>query len=248
MKKNSKTGFTLIELLVVVAIIVVLIAILLPSLGAARNTAKDTICLSNLRQCGIATFNYAADFDNSFPFGFRYNPWDVRLAPYMSLPVNDTIRTTTAVGVYQITRVLICPRDARTNLSQKDIRSYTASLLNTSNDTGLLAYTSAATPLTTPSIKLSAIGNPGRTIYLFEQHVYKSSTDFNQQWSPNYSAASGWLNLSSIPRNGDGSFYHGNGRFMNLLFADMHATPEDPRKAYEFNGSGGPPTTWWYNK
>jgi prepilin-type N-terminal cleavage/methylation domain-containing protein/prepilin-type processing-associated H-X9-DG protein len=54
-------GFTLIELLVVIAVIAVLIGVLLPALGAARNTARGTLCLSNLRQLGIGWSMYADD-------------------------------------------------------------------------------------------------------------------------------------------------------------------------------------------
>lgn len=63
MIRNHRTAFTLIELLVVVAIIVVLISILLPSLGQAREQAKTTSCLSNLRQIGIAINIYSAEND-----------------------------------------------------------------------------------------------------------------------------------------------------------------------------------------
>jgi len=61
------TGFTLIELLVVVAIIALLIAILLPSLGKAREKAKLTKCLSNLRQIGLAAFMYQGENGGYFP-------------------------------------------------------------------------------------------------------------------------------------------------------------------------------------
>src|SRR5690242_11573182 len=57
------TGFTLVELLVVVGIIAVLVAILLPSASKAREMAKRTTCLSNLRQLGTAWVAFAADHD-----------------------------------------------------------------------------------------------------------------------------------------------------------------------------------------
>jgi prepilin-type N-terminal cleavage/methylation domain-containing protein/prepilin-type processing-associated H-X9-DG protein len=61
-------GFTLIELLVVVAIIALLIAILLPSLGRAREKANTTKCAANVRGIGQALALYVADFQKSVPY------------------------------------------------------------------------------------------------------------------------------------------------------------------------------------
>lgn len=65
--KKRHAGFTLIELLVVVAIIVVLIAILLPSLGNARNQAKAVKCASNLKQIGQAIYMYTQENNGTVP-------------------------------------------------------------------------------------------------------------------------------------------------------------------------------------
>jgi prepilin-type N-terminal cleavage/methylation domain-containing protein len=69
----KRRGFTLIELLVVIAIIAVLTAVLLPALSSARETAKRTICQSNLRQCAIAMRNYSEDFNAWYPAKPKFN-------------------------------------------------------------------------------------------------------------------------------------------------------------------------------
>lgn len=58
---RANTAFTLIELLVVISIIALLVGILLPALGAARKTAQNSQCLSNIRQMDTAAMAFAAD-------------------------------------------------------------------------------------------------------------------------------------------------------------------------------------------
>lgn len=66
-RSRSESGFTLIELLVVIAIIAILAAILFPVFAQARDKARQTACLSNCRQVGIALFMYVQDFDETYP-------------------------------------------------------------------------------------------------------------------------------------------------------------------------------------
>ena len=67
MKKIRTASFTLIELLVVIAIIAILAAMLLPALSAARERARTTNCLNNIRQIELATMTYADANDGCAP-------------------------------------------------------------------------------------------------------------------------------------------------------------------------------------
>lgn len=64
---DRKSGFTLIELLVVISIIAILAAILFPVFGQAKAAAKKIVCVSNIRQIGMAALMYANDYDDSGP-------------------------------------------------------------------------------------------------------------------------------------------------------------------------------------
>jgi prepilin-type N-terminal cleavage/methylation domain-containing protein/prepilin-type processing-associated H-X9-DG protein len=129
----SRKGFTLIELLVVIAIIAVLIALLLPAVQAAREAARRAQCVNNLKQIGLALFNYESAVGALPPTSilqgvepgskvrqFKSN-WSVlgRITPYMensplynainfdykNADVQNTSITLTVVSSY------LCPSD-----------------------------------------------------------------------------------------------------------------------------------------
>lgn len=110
MRRAWKPGFTLIELLVVMAIIALLAGMLFPVFALAREKARQTSCLSNLRQLGSAMLMYAQDHDELFPPVAAWSPqqpqtfyqisWMASLEPYVK-----------SRGVY------VCPSSGHTSLN-----------------------------------------------------------------------------------------------------------------------------------
>jgi prepilin-type N-terminal cleavage/methylation domain-containing protein/prepilin-type processing-associated H-X9-DG protein len=84
---RSRMGFTLVELLVVIAIIGILVALLLPAIQAARESARRTQCLNNIKQLALTALNYESA-NKTLPPGSNYRTakngnWLTESMPYM---------------------------------------------------------------------------------------------------------------------------------------------------------------------
>jgi prepilin-type N-terminal cleavage/methylation domain-containing protein/prepilin-type processing-associated H-X9-DG protein len=81
----KRRGFTLIELLVVIAIIAILAAILFPVFAQAREKARQTTCVSNEKQIGLAILQYVQDYDEDLPQSTdeNYVQWYNMIQPYI---------------------------------------------------------------------------------------------------------------------------------------------------------------------
>jgi len=86
-KRRLKGGFTLIELLVVIAIIAILSAILFPVFSRARENARRSSCVSNLKQLGTGVYMYTQDYDGRYPMASNVDGtarrWPDYIFPYV---------------------------------------------------------------------------------------------------------------------------------------------------------------------
>jgi len=97
-KGESKAGFTLVELLVVIAIIGMLVSMLMPAVQRAREAARRSSCINNIRQIALASHNYHDTF-NTMPSGWIQDPnlpqadMGLTFTPPMQMPViyNSTL-------------------------------------------------------------------------------------------------------------------------------------------------------------
>ena len=107
--QRARNGFTLIELLVVIAIIAILAAILFPVFAQARNQARKTTCISNLRNMSLAQLMYIQDYDEKFSGWGNGVPNDAWAQPEgAGWWMNQTQAYIKNFGIYA------CPNDTRT--------------------------------------------------------------------------------------------------------------------------------------
>ncbi len=88
-RRNPFSAFTLIELLVVIAIVSILVALVIPSLGRAREVSRQLVCASNVKTWALVLTNYASDNKGKYPFRnsailqIPGSAWEKQTNPYI---------------------------------------------------------------------------------------------------------------------------------------------------------------------
>ncbi|BDI28234.1 hypothetical protein CCAX7_002850 [Capsulimonas corticalis] len=173
LRKSPQTlGFTLIELLVVIAIIAILAAILFPVFAQAREKARQSACISNFKQIGLAILQYNQDNDESFPpsqvstsgmgnFTTGYD-WTYVINPYVK---NGQNNATTVAGrniLGYAGGVYSCPSAVHRDQQAQFVVRDDVFPVWYDNGTGLSANASG------PSVTLAAIDSPAESIGIWE--------------------------------------------------------------------------------
>lgn len=194
-----KRGFTLIELLVVIAIIAILAAILFPVFARARENARRTSCLSNLKQVGLGILQYTQDYDETMPIyaqeaGDRLG-WSAMIQPYL-----------------KSTQLLQCPSESTGPNSNIRADNVTAPY------TGLGAYSDYGWNLNMGwmntadgfgTVALAAITQPTQTVVVLDNTT-------NQSYNFVYGGGKTTTGLVTVAEG----LRHLDG--LNYLFADGH--------------------------
>jgi prepilin-type N-terminal cleavage/methylation domain-containing protein/prepilin-type processing-associated H-X9-DG protein len=240
LKIASKRAFTLIELLVVIAIIAILASILFPVFGRARENARRTSCLSNIRQVGLGFMQYVQDYDERFPFNktnaYGQQSWVYAAQPYL-----------------KSTQVLRCPSDKSGNWEVETPGETRGNdflgVKTTSYSENLFMVPTTSTTSPKPFSNLAAIQKASNVILLTENAPGWTAAYFHASVWPAYPGGSGghWTTATNLPDDIDldrhlggfnACYVDGHAKFSRwsqVWFQDLSVTPNVTKGAFDPN-------------
>jgi prepilin-type N-terminal cleavage/methylation domain-containing protein/prepilin-type processing-associated H-X9-DG protein len=169
----KRKGFTLIELLVVIAIIAILAAILFPVFAKAREKARQSACMSNVKQLTNAALMYAQDYDETFckalnmtPAGVLQRYWQELLIPYIANSNSFSMTGGTA-------KVFMCPDLKRNGGSVNTVQSlygygWNGGTNNPPNPDGMGLYAGDGSPY----LRTADVHTPSEVILMGDISTY----------------------------------------------------------------------------
>jgi prepilin-type N-terminal cleavage/methylation domain-containing protein/prepilin-type processing-associated H-X9-DG protein len=221
-RTSRSHAFTLIELLVVIAIIALLASILFPVFAQARERARQTACLSNLRQIGLAIGLYTDDYDSSYPntgdpylWTGEHFRWPIM--PYLSIGQRQGTDYVNANG--SASALLLCPSDT-TSAGSFDATSYcySAAFYHTPQQVAALSLLNLVPSLALPGAGAQCITQTESAVATPSQKMIAGEWFNNHEYAPGQPVGF-WGTVTAA--GGPGPDRWNGGR--NYVFADLHA-------------------------
>jgi len=244
--RSRTRAFTLVELLVVIAIIAILAAMLLPALAGAKDKARTTIALNNLRQLGLALHVYAGDHDDALPnnmgpVGIRqtvlakeYANWANDVMSWELDPdnTNTVLLTIGGLGPYcgGQPKVFKCPSDTVLSTIQRQagwterVRSFSMNAMLGDAGEFMDGGVNKNNPDYKQFLRLSDIPDPSRIFAFVEEHPDSISDGYflNQFYTHE------WRRLPASHHNGGAvfAFADGHAEWHQWAFASTKPAPQ----------------------
>lgn len=264
-------AFTLIELLVVVAIIALLIAILVPSLGVARDQARAAVSLSNLRGLGQGLVMYKTEWDGVYPVHSSPSSqvprtrWADQIYTYMGNPKIYLSPMLTPLELQRMNKPLAHSVDQSTGKPIDGVTRYFGGygynyqyLGNARTPGGVAPYLAkdAVLPAAASTIAIADThGSKNGTSDWTSEGVYvvdppRMSMDMGSRGSRKSSATPGAGQYSYAGGNDGDAAYRStpaerNRGKVNVAFVDGHAEGMKLKELDDYNGDGTPDNGWW---